>query len=142
MSYRRAWLLVDMMNRCFESRRRRGGRGRRARRRARLTPLGADIVRRYRRITAAAERQVPPISTRSFACCASDLLLRRLVVAEQLVEEDRAERRRADAAEREAADLEREVAGADGQRHRGGDEIAGAREIDVVLHPDASRRSR
>lgn len=50
MSYRRAWLLVDTMNRCFrapvvvaEAGGRRGGG-------AALTPLGADVVRRYRRV--------------------------------------------------------------------------------------------
>jgi molybdate transport system regulatory protein len=49
MSYRRAWLLVDTMNRCFrdpvvdaEAGGRRGGG-------ASLTPLGAEVVRRYRR---------------------------------------------------------------------------------------------
>jgi molybdate transport system regulatory protein len=48
MSYRRAWLLVDTMNRCFkrpvvetEAGGRRGGG-------TRLTPLGAEVVRRYR----------------------------------------------------------------------------------------------
>jgi len=48
MSYRRAWLLVDTMNRCFatsvvaaETGGTRGGG-------ARLTPLGSDVVRRYR----------------------------------------------------------------------------------------------
>ena len=56
MSYRRAWLLVDTMNRCFEepvvvaeAGGKRGGG-------TRLTPLGADVVRRYRRIEAAATR--------------------------------------------------------------------------------------
>jgi molybdate transport system regulatory protein len=50
MSYRRAWLLVDTMNRCFatpvvaaEAGGRRGGG-------TRLTPLGAEVVRRYRRM--------------------------------------------------------------------------------------------
>src|SRR2546430_14045719 len=48
MSYRRAWLLVDTMNRCFrspvvetEAGGRRGGG-------TRLTPVGAEAVRRYR----------------------------------------------------------------------------------------------
>ena len=52
MSYRRAWLLLDTMNRCFdqplaeaESGGMRGGR-------TRLTPLGAQVVVRYRRIEA------------------------------------------------------------------------------------------
>ena len=48
MSYRRAWLLVDTMNRCFrgpvvdaEAGGQRGGG-------TRLTPLGEEVVRRYR----------------------------------------------------------------------------------------------
>jgi len=52
MSYRRAWLLLDTMNRCFgepltaaESGGSRGGR-------TRLTPLGTQVVARYRRIEA------------------------------------------------------------------------------------------
>ena len=56
MSYRRAWLLVDMMNRCFaspvvaaESGGAHGGG-------TRLTPLGREVARRYRRIEATAAR--------------------------------------------------------------------------------------
>lgn len=56
MSYRRAWLLVDTMNRCFaqpvvvaETGGSRGGG-------ARVTPLGAEVVRRYRRIEASAAK--------------------------------------------------------------------------------------
>jgi molybdate transport system regulatory protein len=56
MSYRRAWLLVDTMNRCFESPvveaeaggRRGGG--------TRLTPLGDELVRRYRSLEAKARK--------------------------------------------------------------------------------------
>ncbi len=56
MSYRRAWLLVDTMNRCFKSPvvdaeaggSRGGGTA--------LTPLGVDVVRRYRRIESAAAK--------------------------------------------------------------------------------------
>jgi molybdate transport system regulatory protein len=56
MSYRRAWLLVDTMNRCFTSAvveaevggKRGGG--------TRLTPLGVEAVRRYRRIEAGAAK--------------------------------------------------------------------------------------
>ena len=56
MSYRRAWLLVDTMNRCFKTRvveteaggNRGGG--------TRLTALGAEVVRSYRRIEARAAR--------------------------------------------------------------------------------------
>src|SRR5262249_1456168 len=54
MSYRRAWLLIDTMNRCFkqpvttaEAGGRRGGG-------TSLTPLGMEGVRRYRRIESAA----------------------------------------------------------------------------------------
>ena len=56
MSYRRAWLLVDTMNRCFktpvvdaEAGGRRGGG-------TALTPLGVEVVRRYRRIEGAAAK--------------------------------------------------------------------------------------
>ena len=56
MSYRRAWLLVDTMNRCFETPvveaeaggTRGGG--------TRLTALGAEVVRRYRAIEAKAAK--------------------------------------------------------------------------------------
>jgi molybdate transport system regulatory protein len=56
MSYRRAWLLVDTMNRCFaapvveaEAGGRRGGG-------TRLTPLGQELVRRYRTLEAKARK--------------------------------------------------------------------------------------
>ncbi len=56
MSYRRAWLLVDTMNRCFrtplveaESGGKRGGG-------ARLTRDGRDVIERYRRIVRNAAR--------------------------------------------------------------------------------------
>ncbi len=56
MSYRRAWLLVDTMNRCFaqpvvaaETGGARGGG-------AQLTDVGADVVRRYRSIEARAAK--------------------------------------------------------------------------------------
>jgi molybdate transport system regulatory protein len=56
MSYRRAWLLVDTMNRCFripvveaEAGGKRGGG-------ARLTRLGRDVIERYRRIERSAAR--------------------------------------------------------------------------------------
>lgn len=60
MSYRRAWLLLDTMNRCFaapltnaEAGGRRGGG-------TSLTPLGAKVVQRYRRIEAAAMKAGGP----------------------------------------------------------------------------------
>ena len=56
MSYRRAWLLIDTMNQCFrgpvteaEAGGTRGGG-------TSLTPLGDEVVRRYRRIEAAAAK--------------------------------------------------------------------------------------
>ncbi len=56
MSYRRAWLLVDTMNRCFrtpvveaEAGGTRGGG-------TQLTPLGAEVVRRYRAMEARAAK--------------------------------------------------------------------------------------
>ena len=56
MSYRRAWLLVDTMNRCFkspvvaaESGGHRGGG-------TALTPVGLDVVRRYRRLESTAAK--------------------------------------------------------------------------------------
>jgi molybdate transport system regulatory protein len=56
MSYRRAWLLVDTMNRCFrtpvveaEAGGKRGGG-------ARLTRVGAEVIKRYRRIERDAAR--------------------------------------------------------------------------------------
>ena len=58
MSYRRAWLLVDTMNRCFKedvvttSTGGTGGGG------ARVTPLGLDVLRRYRDMEAKAEASV------------------------------------------------------------------------------------
>ena len=58
MSYRRAWLLVDAMNRCFDdnlvitSTGGRGGGG------ARVTPLGGEVLRRYREMEAKAQDSV------------------------------------------------------------------------------------
>lgn len=56
MSYRRAWLLVDTMNRCFkrpvveaEAGGQRGGG-------TALTPLGAEVIQRYRKSEALAAK--------------------------------------------------------------------------------------
>jgi molybdate transport system regulatory protein len=56
MSYRRAWLLVNEMNRAFRSPVVEALKGGREGGRSGLTPLGEDVVRRYRAIekTAAA----------------------------------------------------------------------------------------
>lgn len=56
MSYRRAWLLVDTMNRNFRSPLVAAGAGGAHGGGAMLTPLGAEVVERYRRIEAAATR--------------------------------------------------------------------------------------
>lgn len=56
MSYRRAWLLLETMNRCFRSPvvvTAAGGSGGGG---SALTPLGREIVTRYRRIESAAVR--------------------------------------------------------------------------------------
>jgi molybdate transport system regulatory protein len=60
MSYRRAWDLIDAMNRHFAtpvvetSRGGTGGGG------ARLTAMGEEVIARYRRIQAEAEKAVQP----------------------------------------------------------------------------------
>jgi molybdate transport system regulatory protein len=48
MSYRRAWLLVDTMNRCFRTLLVIAAKGGRRGGGARVTPEGLDILRRYR----------------------------------------------------------------------------------------------
>jgi len=54
MSYRRAWLLVDTMNRCFREPLVATERGGAARGGASLTPLGTEALARYRALEAAA----------------------------------------------------------------------------------------
>jgi molybdate transport system regulatory protein len=56
MSYRRAWLLVDTMNRCFKGPVVAAGAGGQRGGGAALTPLGAEAVRRYRHAEALAAR--------------------------------------------------------------------------------------
>lgn len=48
MSYKRAWLLVDTMNRCFRAPLVESAKGGSAGGGAHLTPLGAEVLRRYR----------------------------------------------------------------------------------------------
>jgi molybdate transport system regulatory protein len=58
MSYRRAWLLVDSLNRCFREpvvATQLGGRGGGA---AALTPFGEQVIARYHAMQAAAEAAV------------------------------------------------------------------------------------
>lgn len=54
MSYRRAWLLIDTMNRSFRGPLVEAARGGRGGGGARLTPLGREALRRYRRMEAKA----------------------------------------------------------------------------------------
>ncbi len=60
MSYRRAWLLVDELNRLFRERVATAGPGGRAGGGARLTPFGRDLVRRFRAMEAAAHAALGP----------------------------------------------------------------------------------
>jgi molybdate transport system regulatory protein len=48
MSYKRAWLLVDTMNRCFRAPLVESAKGGSAGGGAQLTKLGAEVLRRYR----------------------------------------------------------------------------------------------
>src|SRR5581483_9528573 len=57
--------------------------------------------------------------------------------AQERVEQDGAERRGADAAHREAAELQREVAGAQHQGDGGDQHVAAVAEVDLVVDPDA-----
>lgn len=52
MSYKRAWYLIDTMNRGFGTPLVQASKGGRAGGGARLTPLGAEVVARYRRMEA------------------------------------------------------------------------------------------
>lgn len=56
MSYRRAWLLVDTMNRCFETPVATTEAGGVSGGGTRLTAAGAEVVRRYRSIEAKAAK--------------------------------------------------------------------------------------
>jgi len=56
MSYRRAWLLVDTMNRCFETPVVTTEAGGVSGGGTRLTPAGKEVVRRYRSIEAKAAK--------------------------------------------------------------------------------------
>jgi molybdate transport system regulatory protein len=63
MSYRRAWMLVDTMNRCFREPLVSAGPGGAGGGGAVLTPFGADVVARFRALEARARRAVAdPVS--------------------------------------------------------------------------------
>ncbi len=57
MSYRRAWLLIDQMNKTFGAPVVETHTGGNTRGGAKLTPLGAEIVARYLELMAAAQAQ-------------------------------------------------------------------------------------
>jgi len=58
MSYKRAWLLIDTMNSCFTKPLVEAAKGGKAGGGARLTPLGEDVLARYRRMQAATEAAI------------------------------------------------------------------------------------
>jgi len=58
MSYKRAWYLIDTMNGCFRAPLVEATRGGRAGGGARLTPLGEEVLARYRRMQAQAEAAI------------------------------------------------------------------------------------
>jgi len=58
MSYRRAWLLVETMNRCFRSPVVEAAKGGAKGGGARLTELGAEVLESYRRMESKAERAI------------------------------------------------------------------------------------
>jgi molybdate transport system regulatory protein len=58
MSYKRAWLLVDTMNRCFRAPVVAAAKGGQAGGGARLTPLGAEVLEAYRRMQARTARAI------------------------------------------------------------------------------------
>ena len=60
MSYKRAWYLVETMNRCFKSPLVEASKGGRAGGGARLTELGQEVLARYRRMEALTEKAVQP----------------------------------------------------------------------------------
>ena len=58
MSYKRAWLLVETMNGCFSKPLVEAIKGGKTGGGARLTPLGEDVLARYRRMESATGRAV------------------------------------------------------------------------------------
>jgi molybdate transport system regulatory protein len=60
MSYRRAWLLVDVMNRCFRGPLVEAGRGGSERGGTSLTTLGRSTLARYRALQSAAGKAAAP----------------------------------------------------------------------------------
>jgi molybdate transport system regulatory protein len=74
MSYKRAWYLVETMNRCFKRPLVEASKGGRAGGGARLTDLGQEVLARYRRMEALTEAAVEPemAALRAFVADRSD----------------------------------------------------------------------
>jgi molybdate transport system regulatory protein len=74
MSYKRAWYLIETMNRCFKSPLVEASKGGRAGGGARLTELGHEVLARYRRMEALTEAAVEPeiAALRAFVADRSD----------------------------------------------------------------------
>ena len=58
MSYKRAWLLVETMNACFTKPVVEAAKGGKSGGGARLTPLGQEVLARYRRMQAKTDRAI------------------------------------------------------------------------------------
>jgi molybdate transport system regulatory protein len=58
MSYKQAWLLINTMNRCFSKPLVEAAKGGRSGGGAHLTPLGEDVLTRYRRMQGATEQVI------------------------------------------------------------------------------------
>jgi molybdate transport system regulatory protein len=58
LSYKRAWLLIETMNACFKRPVVAAVKGGKAGGGARLTPLGAEVLTRYRRMQATTEKAI------------------------------------------------------------------------------------
>jgi molybdate transport system regulatory protein len=68
MSYKRAWYLVETMNRCFKRPLVAASKGGRAGGGAALTELGHEVLARYRRMETLTARAVEPELTALRAC--------------------------------------------------------------------------
>jgi molybdate transport system regulatory protein len=64
MSYRRAWLLVETMNKCFKTPLVQAKTGGKSGGGAEITPLGREVVRHYRAMQKAADKACGPASRR------------------------------------------------------------------------------
>lgn len=60
MSYRRAWLLVDTMNRCFREPLVMAGTGGKGGGGAIVTPFGHEVLARFRALESAAQQAIAP----------------------------------------------------------------------------------